>query len=75
MHEFIFYADGGLLENQNPEELQNDLNIIIKLFESIGLKTNEDKTKCMIIIGTPAPRAQTENNGDKTYKEWRQEKV
>ena len=55
----FFYADDGLLENNNPEELQNDLNIIIKLFEKLGLKTNKDKTKCMIIIGTPAPKAQT----------------
>ena len=51
------YADDGLIENNNPVALQADLDIFIKLFEKMGLKTNETKTKFMIIRGTRAPTA------------------
>ena len=52
-----FYADDGLLENLNPEELQKDLDDIIKLFERVGLRANEKKTKFMIVRGANAPTA------------------
>ena len=44
----LFYADDGLLENNNPEELQEDLDQIIKIFEKVGLRTNESETKYMV---------------------------
>ena len=44
----LFYADDGLLEHTNAEELQQHLNKIIGLFERVGLRTNETKTKYMI---------------------------
>ena len=52
-----FYTDDGLIENNNPITLQANLDIFIKLFEKMGLKTNETKTKFMIIRGTRAPTA------------------
>ena len=47
----LFYADDGLLESSNSVGLQNDLDIIIKLFEKVGLRTNETKTKFMVFRG------------------------
>ena len=38
-------------------ERERDFNIIMKLFEKAGLKTNKTKTKCMKMPGMPAPRA------------------
>ena len=68
----FFYADDGLLENTNPEDLQKDLDLIIKLFERLGLKTNKTKTKSMIIIGTPSPIA-LQKRGDTKYVECRKQ--
>ena len=44
----LFYADDGLLDSDDPRKLQLDLDIIIKLFEKVGLRTNEEKTKFMV---------------------------
>ena len=46
-----FYADDGLIENENPKKLQRDIEILCNLFERVGLKTNTKKTKFMIIRG------------------------
>ena len=51
-----FYADDGLVENTNKEQLQNDINTIIKLFQKVGLQANEKKTKFMIVRGPKAPK-------------------
>ena len=51
-----FYADDGLLESTDPLGLQTDLDIILDLFEKMGLKANAFKTKCMILRGTHAPK-------------------
>ena len=59
-----FYADDGLLENNNPEELQGDLDKIVKLFAQFGLKANETKTKYMIVRGSRAPTALTTQQYD-----------
>ena len=48
----LFYADDGAIYNMNSDSLQNDLNIIISLFEQVGLRTNSTKTKCMNTKGT-----------------------
>ena len=52
-----FYADDGLIENKRPEDLQQDLDEMVRLFMTVGLKTNDKKTKLMIAGGVPAPRA------------------
>ena len=44
-----FYADDGLIENNDPDKLQKDLDTIIDLFKEFGLNTNETKTKFMIV--------------------------
>ena len=53
----ILYADDGRIENDNPQKLQEDINLLCGLFERVGLKTNTRKTKFMIIRGPSAPRA------------------
>ena len=53
----LFYADDRLLEHTNAEDLQEDLNKIIGLFERVGLRTNETKTKYMIFRGPAPPKA------------------
>ena len=52
-----FYADDGLIKNENPRDLQEDLNRIVTLFKRMGLNTNDRKTKFMIAGGTPVPKA------------------
>jgi hypothetical protein len=41
----IFYADDGHLYSTNADALQRATNIIVDLFECMGLKTNPDKTR------------------------------
>jgi hypothetical protein len=53
----LFYADDGLIEHTNPSILQGDLDAMINLFEKLGLRTNETKTKYMIVRGPAAPTA------------------
>ena len=53
----LFYADDELVENNNNIILQNNLNNMIGLSESVGLKTNETKSKFMIFRGPAAPKA------------------
>lgn len=36
-----FYADDGLIDNQNPGNLQEDLNIFLQLFPTFRLQCNE----------------------------------
>ena len=52
-----FYADDGLLQNKDPQELQRDLNSILNMFCKMGLKPNATKTKFMICRGDAAPIA------------------
>ena len=51
-----FYADDGLIEHGDHRKLQTDIDKMINLFERVGLKTNEIKTKCMVLRGPPAPK-------------------
>ena len=52
-----FYADDGLLEGNDPVEIQADLDKIIELFGQVGLRANEKKIKYMIVRGANAPQA------------------
>ena len=78
----LFYADDGLMENTDPEKLQKDMNRIIALFEKVGLRTNETKTKYMVFRGPTPPKEICKvaydrmNSGvGKTYEERRREAV
>ena len=46
----IFYADDALLSSRDPRKLQDALDIIVGLFERVGLRTNTTKTKVMICV-------------------------
>ena len=60
-----FYDDDGRIENEDPQQLQRDINILCELFERVGLKTNIKKTKFMIIRGPSAPKALKEEVYDR----------
>jgi hypothetical protein len=45
-----FFVDDGLVGLRDPVWLQGTLDVLIKLFESIGLRSNPDKTKVMMCI-------------------------
>lgn len=44
----LFYADDGMLGSTDPEWLQGAFDTLSGLFERVGLRTNEDKTKAMV---------------------------
>ena len=50
-------ADDGLVQSTDPAQLQPDSNYIFSMFERLGLKTNDKKTKVMIVRGAKAPKA------------------
>jgi hypothetical protein len=45
-----FIVDDGLVGSRDPIWLQGALNVLLILFESIGLKTNPDMTKVMTCV-------------------------
>jgi hypothetical protein len=45
-----FFVDNGLVRSRDPIWLQSAMDILITLFEGIGLRTNPDKTKVMTCI-------------------------
>jgi hypothetical protein len=55
-----FYIDDGRIASQDPVWLQESFNILIGLFERIGLFTNVSKTKVMICIPGRIRKAYTE---------------
>ncbi len=55
-----FYVDDGLIASQDPVWLQELFNILIGLFEQIGLFMNASKTKVMICIPGRIREAYTE---------------
>ena len=46
----VFYADDGLVAARNPKVLQNSFDILISLFERVGLETNTTKTEMMVFL-------------------------
>ena len=44
----IFYVDDALVASRDPEALQRALDILVALFEHVGLRTNTKKTKVCI---------------------------
>ena len=55
-----FFVDDGLVAARCPEWLQSSFNILITLFEWIGLLTNADKTKVMTCLPGKIRVARTE---------------
>ncbi len=45
-----FYVDDGFIASQDPVWLQESFDILVGLFERIGLFTNAAKTKVMVCI-------------------------
>ncbi len=45
-----FFVDNWLVGSRNPVWLQGALDVLVNLFESIGLRTNPDKTKVMTCV-------------------------
>ena len=45
-----FYADDALLSSQDPKKLQDALDIIVGLFDRVGLWTTTTKTKVLICV-------------------------
>jgi hypothetical protein len=41
----VFFVDSGLVRSRDPVWLQSALNVLVNLFESIGLRTNPEKTR------------------------------
>jgi hypothetical protein len=77
----IFYVDDAYLASRDPEFLQRALDILVKLFARVGLKTNVKKTQMMICtpgrIRTQLPTAlyQQIQRGLVTAEEWDNRKV
>ena len=77
----IFYVDDAYLASRDPEFLQQALDILVKLFARVGLKTNIKKTQTMICtpgrIRTQLPTAsyQRMRRGLVTAEEWDSRKV
>ena len=46
----LFYADDGLLASPDKEWLQQSFPVLVDLFARVGLRTNTDKTKVMVML-------------------------
>ena len=49
-HCIAFFVDDGLVAARCPEWLQSSFDVLINLFERIGLRTNAEKTKVMTCL-------------------------
>jgi hypothetical protein len=59
-HCIAFFVDHGLVAARCPEWLQSSFDILINLFEWIGLRTNAEKTKVMTCLPGKIRVAKTE---------------
>ncbi len=55
----VFFVDDGLVGSRDPIWLQSALNVLVTLFESIGLRTNPNKTKVMTCVSGKIRQAHT----------------
>ena len=46
----VFYADDGLIAARDAKRLQQAFDMLIDLFDRVGLATNETKTKVMVFL-------------------------
>jgi hypothetical protein len=59
-HVVAFFVDDGLVAARCLEWLQSSFQILIALFECIGLQTNAEKTKIMTCLSGKIQVAQTD---------------
>ncbi len=77
----IFYVDDAYFPSRDPVFLQTALDILVELFERVGLETNRLKTQAMICtpgrIPTQLPNASYHRMrlGFQTSKEWEAHRV
>jgi hypothetical protein len=79
----IFYADDGHLYSNDADTLQRATDLIVDLFETVGLKTNPTKTKAMICapqpsttrICTPAYKRRMGDHTELTYSEHKRQQI
>jgi hypothetical protein len=55
-----FFVDAGLVRWRDPIWLKSAMEVLVKLFEGIGLRTNHDKTKVMMCVPGSIQVAHTE---------------
>ena len=56
----LFYADDGMIASSDPRWLQWDFTVLVGLFDSVGLKTNQRKTVSMTCRPCSTPGNRTE---------------
>ena len=72
----LFYVDDGVIASTDPEYLQEAIDILVDLFERVGLNTNTKKTEAMTCIPGRIRTRQTDESytrsqlGFATAKEW-----
>ena len=66
-----FYVDDGLIASRDPVWLQESLDVLIGLFERIGLFTNAAKAKVMVCI----PGRIREDYTEKEYADYKSQTV
>jgi hypothetical protein len=79
----IFYADDGHIYSNDPDALQRAVDLIVDLFQCVGLKTNPTKTKAMICaphptttrICTPAYKRKMGDQTEQTYIERKRRQI
>jgi hypothetical protein len=77
----LFYADDGYIASTDPELLQESMDVLIALFERVGLRTNVSKTKVETCIDgkirtrLSEPAYTCMRSGLGTRKEWGARKV
>ena len=59
-HMVVFFVDNRLVTARCPEWLQSSFQILIALFERIGLRTNAENTKVMTCLPGKIQVAQTD---------------
>ena len=62
----VFYTDDGLVTAREPKTLQDAVDILIFLFEQVGLVTNTNNTEVMVFL---PERIRTWLN-KQAYQEW-----
>ena len=63
----IFYADDAYLASRDAEELQRALDILVDLFDRVGLRTNTKKTQAMTCV----PGKIRTRLSNASYSRWR----
>ena len=46
----LFYANDAIIAHRDPVWLQESLDVLVELFERVGLHTNTSNTKAMIRV-------------------------